>query len=60
MYRQASFYAANWPEGTTIGEDGDVYAFYLPANEGADVKPVLVGSEYVDVVRRRVPRSPRS
>ena len=46
MYRMASFYAANWPEGTTIGEDGDVYAFYLPANEGADVKPVLVGSEY--------------
>ena len=46
MHRQASFYAANWPEGTEIGEDGDVFAFYLPVNEGADVKPVLVGSEY--------------
>ncbi len=46
MHRQASFYAANWPEGTEIGEDADVFAFYFPANEGADVKPVLVGSEY--------------
>ena len=46
MHRQASFYAANWPEGTEIGEDGDVFAFYLPVNEGADVSPVLVGSEY--------------
>lgn len=46
MHRQASFYAANWPEGTEIGEDGDVFAFYFPTNEGADVAPVLVGSEY--------------
>ena len=46
MHRQASFYAANWPEGTEIGEDGDVFAFYLPVNEGADGTPVLVGSEY--------------
>jgi alpha-glucoside transport system substrate-binding protein len=46
MHRQASFYAGNWPEGTTIGEDGDVYAFYFPPFEGATEKPVLVGSEY--------------
>lgn len=46
MHRQASFYAANWPEGTTIAEDGDVFAFYFPAFEGSDVNPVLVGSEY--------------
>ncbi len=31
MHRQASFYAANWPEGTKVGPDGDVCAFYLPA-----------------------------
>ena len=30
MHRQGNFYAANWPEGTNIAEDGDVNAFYLP------------------------------
>ena len=33
MHRQASFYAANWPEGTDVSEDGDVFAFYLPADQ---------------------------
>ena len=33
MHRQGNFYAANWPEGTKIGEDGDVNAFYLPGSE---------------------------
>jgi alpha-glucoside transport system substrate-binding protein len=33
MHRQGNFYAANWPEGTELGEDGDVNAFYLPASE---------------------------
>jgi alpha-glucoside transport system substrate-binding protein len=33
MHRQGNFYAANWPEGTTIGEDGQVNAFYLPGSE---------------------------
>jgi alpha-glucoside transport system substrate-binding protein len=46
MHRQASFYAAQWPEGTTVAEDGDVYAFYLPPFEGSEGRPVLVGSEY--------------
>ena len=32
MHRQASFYAANWPEGTDVAEDGDVFAFYLPTD----------------------------
>lgn len=31
MYRMASFYEAQWPEGTTVAPDGDVFAFYLPA-----------------------------
>jgi alpha-glucoside transport system substrate-binding protein len=46
MHRQASFYQANWPEGTTVAEDGDVYAFYLPG-ESADDKPLLGGGEFV-------------
>ncbi len=47
MYKMASFYAANWPEGTDVSENGDVFAFYFPANEGAEEKPVLVGSEFI-------------
>lgn len=31
MHRQASFYSALWPEGTAVGEDGDVNVFYLPS-----------------------------
>ena len=31
MHRQASFYANQWPEGTKVAEDGDVFAFYFPA-----------------------------
>ncbi|RMB60021.1 ABC transporter substrate-binding protein [Tessaracoccus antarcticus] len=45
MHRQASFYQANWPEGTKIAEDGDVFAFYLPGKD-ADVKPLLGGGEF--------------
>ncbi len=32
MHRQASFYSGLWPEGTTVGEDGDVNVFYLPSD----------------------------
>ncbi|MGL5864599.1 MAG: carbohydrate ABC transporter substrate-binding protein, partial [Dermatophilaceae bacterium] len=46
MHRQASFYAANFPEGTKIAEDGDVFAFYLPAKDET-TKPVLGGGEFV-------------
>lgn len=45
MHRQASFYAANWPEGTKVAEDGDVFAFYLPGVD-ATAKPVLGGGEF--------------
>jgi alpha-glucoside transport system substrate-binding protein len=45
MHRQASFYAANFPEGTNVAEDGDVWAFYLPAKDET-TKPVLVGGEF--------------
>jgi alpha-glucoside transport system substrate-binding protein len=46
MHRQASFYAANWPEGTDVSENGDVFAFYFPA-EDASSKPVLGGGEFI-------------
>ena len=34
MHRQASFYSALWPEGTKVGEGGDVDVFYLPSPAG--------------------------
>ena len=43
--RQASFYAANWPEGTDVSENGDVFAFYLPGTT-EDAKPLLGGGEF--------------
>ncbi|MFI5892392.1 ABC transporter substrate-binding protein [Actinoplanes sp. NPDC051513] len=45
MHRQASFYAANWPKGTKVAEDGDVFAFYLPGKD-ASTKPVLGAGEF--------------
>jgi len=45
LHRQASFYAANFPEGTKIAEDGDVFAFYLPGKT-ADDHPVLGAGEF--------------
>lgn len=45
MHRQASFYQANWGKGVNVGEDGDVWAFYLPSMS-ADTKPVLGGGEF--------------
>jgi alpha-glucoside transport system substrate-binding protein len=46
MHRQAQFYGGQWPEGTNIAEDGDVFAFYLPAAQ-PDTKPVLGGGEFI-------------
>ncbi|MCV2395293.1 ABC transporter substrate-binding protein [Actinotalea sp. M2MS4P-6] len=47
MLQQASFYAAQWPEGTNVGPDGDVWAFYLPAMNDTYGKPVVGGGEFV-------------
>jgi alpha-glucoside transport system substrate-binding protein len=47
MHRQAGFYAANWPKGTTVAEDGQVFAFYLPPVDPSKGKPVLGGGEFV-------------
>ena len=42
-----SFYASNWPSGTKIAEDGDVFAFYEPSMGDQFGKPVEVGGEFV-------------
>ena len=47
MHRQASFYAANWPDGTDVSENGQIFAFYLPPTNDANGKPVLGGGEFV-------------
>ncbi len=47
LHRQASFYAAQWPEGTKVTEDGDAFAFYLPTVNEDNGKPVLGGGEFV-------------
>ncbi len=47
MLPQANFYAANWPEGTDVSEQGEVFAFPRPPFT-ADAEPVtLVGGEFV-------------
>ncbi|WP_130493027.1 ABC transporter substrate-binding protein [Motilibacter rhizosphaerae] len=46
MHQQASFYAANWPKGTKIGPDGDIFAFYEPSMD-ASSKPVEGAGEFV-------------
>jgi alpha-glucoside transport system substrate-binding protein len=46
LHRQASFYAANWPKGTKVAQDGQVFAFYLPGKDET-TKPVLGGGEFV-------------
>lgn len=48
MHRAANFYGVNWQQvrdDVTIGEDGDVYAFYLPGATAED-KPLLGGGEF--------------
>ncbi len=47
MYRMASFYGNQWPEGTTKGPDGQVNAFFLPVAKAGDPKPMLGGGEII-------------
>jgi alpha-glucoside transport system substrate-binding protein len=47
MLQQASFYANQWPAGTKVGLDGDVFAFYLPPMGDKFGKPVEGGGEFV-------------
>lgn len=49
MHRQASFFAAFFPEGTTIGPGQEIDTFYFPsANES---RPVLTAGTYVSAFR---------
>ncbi|WP_315096066.1 ABC transporter substrate-binding protein [uncultured Cellulomonas sp.] len=52
LHRMASFYAANWPQGTEVAEDGAVFAFYLPG-ETEDDRPVLGAGEFVTLFADR-------
>ena len=47
MLQQASFYAAQWPKGTTVAPDGNVFAFKLPAVDPSVKNPVEGGGEFV-------------
>ena len=47
MLQQASFYEAQWPPGTRVGVDGDVMAFYLPAQSSQVGTRVVGGGEFV-------------
>ncbi len=53
MHRQASFYSGNWPEGTVVGEDVDV--FYLPSP--ADGPKYMLGAGNVMAVGTDKPES---
>lgn len=47
MHRQASFYEAQWPEGTVVAPDGDVWAFLTPKVDEAAGNAVTGGGEFV-------------
>ncbi|MFJ9446528.1 ABC transporter substrate-binding protein [Kitasatospora sp. NPDC101235] len=47
MLQQASFYEAQWPKGTKVGPDGDVFAFHLPAVNPSIANPVEGGGEFL-------------
>jgi alpha-glucoside transport system substrate-binding protein len=52
MLQQASFYEAQWPQGTNVGPNGDVFAFKLPA-AGSITTPVEGGGEFVTAFSSR-------
>jgi alpha-glucoside transport system substrate-binding protein len=47
LHRAANFYQTQWPEGTEVAEDGDVFAFYFPVVDEGGQRPVLGGAEFV-------------
>lgn len=46
MYRMASFYEAQVPEGTDVSPEGDFFAFGLPGVDEGEI-PLLVAGEFV-------------
>ncbi|GAB2735557.1 ABC transporter substrate-binding protein [Kitasatospora kifunensis] len=53
MLQQASFYEAQWPQGTKVAPDGDVYAFELPPTTASIPRPVEGGGEFVTAFSSR-------
>lgn len=47
LHHQASFYQAQWPEGTDVSPDGDAWAFMMPPNTAGDPPAVTGGGEFV-------------
>ena len=47
MHHQASFQAANWPEGTVVAPDGDVWAFMAPPVDASKGTMITGGGEMV-------------
>ncbi|MCB2411362.1 ABC transporter substrate-binding protein [Demequina sp. TTPB684] len=47
LHHQASFYEAQWPEGTNVDPEGDVWAFLTPKIDEADGDAVTGGGEFV-------------
>jgi len=47
MHHQASFYESQWPEGTTVAPDGDIWAFITPKINADDADAVTGGGEIV-------------
>lgn len=45
MFKQADFAVSWMPDGTSVGPDGDVDWFPLPAEEAGEVPPLLVGGD---------------
>ena len=47
MHHQANFQAANWPEGTNVAPDGDVWAFMAPPIDAGKGQAITGGGEMV-------------
>ena len=47
LHHQASFYEAQWPEGTDVSDSGDVWAFITPKMNASDPDAVTGGGEFV-------------
>jgi alpha-glucoside transport system substrate-binding protein len=53
MLQQANFYEAQWPKGTKIGPDGDIFAFYMPVVNDKFGVPVEGGGEFLTAFSNR-------
>lgn len=51
MHRQASFFAAFFPDGTTVGPGQQIDVFYFPSAD--DTRPVLTAGTYVSAFEDR-------